>query len=634
MIRFIELRLKNFTRLRDTVIEFSQNESKPLTLIYGVNGSGKTTIMRAIRWALHGDTNDQNFKSYTELLNRNAQSEGIFEYSVTLTVKNHDSRYVIKRNCSLKKGVIKPSNNADLDQFLSVTRDGTSIPDNQTQSILEELFPKDLLDFYFFDGEDLTDYESHMNNDNDFIKNKIEKVTRIPDLIRLERCLSEAKKILDNKSAEKSENDGIGTKIKSLSEEINDNEEIVRIEEENVLLFKGELKKLESKVSEGDEEAYEGLENVDKKINELTSKLSRVETLLLEASSDLWIFPIKKKLELYSEKTSGLSLYVEHDQLSKLLEFSKDTDDCLLCNNAQSNETRNFISQQLSEIEKRDDKFNIKYRSILGKIKEDLNYSTLFEEKIELRGHLALAKSDKDSYKSLSKEARSKLKGILNDIKNYQKHLDDSRAKLNNASTFLKSNRPQLDYYQKLRAKSLEDKKSKDLSDKQAILAYKASSFITEFKSNLIDKTKKQVEKKANQIFQNIETENFTLRINDQYALKMYNEDNSETDFDSVEWQQSGAQNVFVALSLITALKETASISGPMIIDTLFLRVDKENIIRIIAQIEDLAPQLTLIDTDTVYEVEDIKNKIMEKSYNVYEAVRKGVGESEIQIRD
>ena len=179
MIRFIKLRLKNFTRIRDAEIDFSQNEAKPLTLIYGVNGSGKTTIMRAIRWALHGDTNDRNFNNYSDLLNRNAQLEGIYNYSVTIIIKDNDSSYEITRSCDLKKGIIKPSNDNDFDTYLSVTRDGTSISDSKTQVILENLFPKDLLDFYFFDGEDLTNYENHVNNDNDFIKNKIERVTKI-----------------------------------------------------------------------------------------------------------------------------------------------------------------------------------------------------------------------------------------------------------------------------------------------------------------------------------------------------------------------------------------------------------------------------------------------------------------------
>jgi DNA sulfur modification protein DndD len=634
MIRFKKLRLKNFTRIRNAEIEFSQNESKPLTLIYGVNGSGKTTIMRAIRWALHGDTNDRNFNNYSDLLNRNAQLEGIFNYSVTIIVKDNDFLYEITRSCDLKKGIIKPSDDSDFDTYLSVTRDGTSISDSKTQVILENLFPKDLLDFYFFDGEDLTNYESHVNNDNDFIKNKIEKVTKIPELIRLERILSDTKKILDEKSSKNSGENSLNTKINDLSKIIKDNDDIIELEDDNIKKFEAIINGFQGQITDGDEDTLNNLEGVEKTINDLTSDYSRVETLLLEASSDLWIHPIKKKLEVYSEKTSGISSYVEHGQLNELLEFSKNSDNCPLCNITQTDISKGFIEQSISEAKERDDIFNIRYIKILEKINEDQSYNSLYQERIDLRGKLALAKTEKESYKSLSKEKRSSVKTLLDDIKNYQKYKQESQKKYDAAFSLLKDDRPSLELYQKLRAKELEDNKSKDLVEKQALLAFKASIFITEFKSNLIKKTKNQVEIKANKIFQNIETEKFTLRINDQYALKMYSENNIETDFDSVEWKQSGAQSVFVALSLITALKETASISGPMIIDTLFLRVDKKNIIRIIDKIQDLAPQLTLIDTDTVYEVEDIKNKIMEKSYNVYEAVRIGVGNSELQIRD
>src|SRR6266568_3215901 len=47
-------RIKNFRLLRDVRIEFSDDPERPLTVIRAENGSGKTSALIALRWALYG----------------------------------------------------------------------------------------------------------------------------------------------------------------------------------------------------------------------------------------------------------------------------------------------------------------------------------------------------------------------------------------------------------------------------------------------------------------------------------------------------------------------------------------------------------------------------------------------------
>ena len=45
----------NFKLLEDIELHFSTNLTRPLTVIRAENGSGKTTILQALRWAMWGE---------------------------------------------------------------------------------------------------------------------------------------------------------------------------------------------------------------------------------------------------------------------------------------------------------------------------------------------------------------------------------------------------------------------------------------------------------------------------------------------------------------------------------------------------------------------------------------------------
>ena len=55
-MRFEKLILENFSSYHGThTIEFNTTEAKPITVIVGKSGHGKTSIFDAINWALYGD---------------------------------------------------------------------------------------------------------------------------------------------------------------------------------------------------------------------------------------------------------------------------------------------------------------------------------------------------------------------------------------------------------------------------------------------------------------------------------------------------------------------------------------------------------------------------------------------------
>jgi DNA sulfur modification protein DndD len=53
-VKLKSARIRNFKLLRDVILEFSEDRNRPLTVIRAENGSGKTSTLVALRWALYG----------------------------------------------------------------------------------------------------------------------------------------------------------------------------------------------------------------------------------------------------------------------------------------------------------------------------------------------------------------------------------------------------------------------------------------------------------------------------------------------------------------------------------------------------------------------------------------------------
>lgn len=55
MLRLRHIEIVNFVCFDEIVVEPSTDSARPLTVIRAENGSGKTTFLRAVRWAMYGE---------------------------------------------------------------------------------------------------------------------------------------------------------------------------------------------------------------------------------------------------------------------------------------------------------------------------------------------------------------------------------------------------------------------------------------------------------------------------------------------------------------------------------------------------------------------------------------------------
>ena len=205
----------NFRRYKDTQppIVFSTDPEKNVTVILGSNTSGKTTIVQAFLWCLYGDSKT-SFKT-KEVINTDAELDlmpGKYcDVFVEIVLIHEDKEFIIRRTqrFSLNAGNKLRADNSSLKiEYKEASGNQQRIPSNECKDTVKKILPEALADYFFFDGERITD-----------INNRGDVVAAVRGLMGLD-VIGEARNRLDPKrsgsitSKLKSELD-LGTDAKS-----------------------------------------------------------------------------------------------------------------------------------------------------------------------------------------------------------------------------------------------------------------------------------------------------------------------------------------------------------------------------------------------------------------------------------
>lgn len=146
---------------------FEFNNRKPVVLIGGMNGRGKTTFLEAVLLALYGANsfayNESKYATYGQYLRAYTnQADGSLKSYVELEFKLESDtaeRYLIQREWSAKGQRTR--------ERISVKKDGednTFLTENWSMFI-ENILPSGLSNFFFFDGEKIAELAVESTND-------------------------------------------------------------------------------------------------------------------------------------------------------------------------------------------------------------------------------------------------------------------------------------------------------------------------------------------------------------------------------------------------------------------------------------------------------------------------------------
>lgn len=151
-------------------ISFSTDKEKNVTVLIGVNTSGKTTIIRAFEWCMYGKNGFEDQVLLNSEVRDNMNVGDVQEVWVSITFSHKDSNdekiYTLKRkinySCNERtnadgKNYVglnkRPVEELSLEYLQSDGQTKTSIRRENIEESIDRVLPKDLSDYFFFGGE-------------------------------------------------------------------------------------------------------------------------------------------------------------------------------------------------------------------------------------------------------------------------------------------------------------------------------------------------------------------------------------------------------------------------------------------------------------------------------------------------
>ena len=274
-MRFEKIEITNFRGYygENNILEFSKDPKKPLTMIVGDNGGGKSSLMQAIQWCLYGD----NIKDI-----RHNEAEGSAEVALTFSHNKKIYRALRKTADDRTQGLI----------MHELEKDGRQVkPIQEAQLVVNNILPKALKNWFLYDAEGGADRADTMDMlDLDGGPETKKALRRIQGFTKMDTLISDLEKIINSKKRLQVQQ-GTNKEAKEIQKKIDE------FEEEINPLIKSR------------DSAAVSAEDLKKRITENNKKLLKLPKTE----------PIKRELEKLQPALKNL----KEDQKAKENEFNK-----------------------------------------------------------------------------------------------------------------------------------------------------------------------------------------------------------------------------------------------------------------------------------------------------------------------
>ena len=270
--------------------EFRFKTKKPIVLIGGLNGRGKTTFLNAILLSLYGANSfaykeskynafGQYLKSYVNTADGTNQTYIEIEFVID---KVSTDKYIVRREWDGNKARISDKvtvlKNNKYDAFLTENWD----------MYIESIIPSALSNFFFFDGEQIADLATDETNDQ--IKESIKSLLGINVIDTLQkdvgRVNNNVRKTLGARLNQK-EADRLKNNLEKATESIETLSEKITFANKELGSLKQELEELENDYRVNGGEAYESEANQREKKTKLLSEISQLNQNLAELAGGI-----------------------------------------------------------------------------------------------------------------------------------------------------------------------------------------------------------------------------------------------------------------------------------------------------------------------------------------------------------
>lgn len=675
-MRLIELELNNFRQFQGKQkIHFFDKRENSISIILGINGEGKTGILRAVLFCLYGikylAQDKSDFKSRKKgekihLVNLNLLDENMgtpIKAEVKLIFEHNSNVYEMKRTqtaIKYDKDTIEEEEVSDVEMIIT-DESGNTSPDKITsdieiQKVLKNIIDKNIKDFFFFDGEQIKKLSTPDEDRRRKVKEGIMgllQIDKINKSVELLEKLKGKQKVRINKQTSDTKLDALQEKEKKLEiQRYNQKNEIEILNEEITKLME-EIEKIESQLSENKE-----IKELFKKRKQMNEILEVKRSALSELKSNCKKFLSRCSYNMILEESLIKTKNILGQDSIEDKYFSEIKPDIL--DDILDGSRRCFCDKEISKGSPEYEKLNnLRLRCKRTKL---YDFVTIFKDQIsniigknkemqeELLELLKNTRSLKDNI-STSKEEVDKINDL---IKDHSQNEENLKQKEKNLSSFKRSeseyNTKKIGFNIKLKeienniAKNTEEQKSmldkeerlkKDVRKLEYIdslisnFKKVVNFYSTEMRNKLSLETTSMLKKLMSNEDENIIDE---IEIDENYEIKAKGWDGT-----SILLDLSSGQNELVSLSFIITLAKLASGSQEkmdllLFMDSAFGNISGENRDNMIKYISKIASQWVLLLTDTEFtKIEEEKLKKTNKIGCIYKLNQIKKGRVEIE---
>ena len=598
-------------------------DQRGVTVVYGENMRGKTSLMNAIRYAFLGEIQGrgERTRGILSACNRDLAAEGKFGFHIGLSLRYEGADFELMREVTPKIAV--PQRDEDFTTVVALRRGGVVLGPAERTALLREMLPKDVARFFLFDGELLDQYAELLINESDagrVISEAIEHILGVPVLRDARDHLMALASIASRASAKEAskhqKTEAIGNALQSANDmkEAHEQERDRKTAELEDLLTERELIETELRHQEAYATAVERLDRAreDRKAARVAQEVKAAE--LKVAMKDAWRTVVEEPVtaakvaaqEAVEEAFSTLVTSLRIDAI--------ENHHCRTCDQDVPEDVRSRLTASLpsdaatadvedhagtAALTRRSELDGFKQKDVRGEVRliwEALRRARLDEADAEGRivdANKILEDQDPDELRNRKMtltELGSKIGAARNAISAEQKRVedqDDAIARL--ARQLEAAGTPELAAFQQ---------RERILARARAVFEDAVDRYKTALRS--------RVQESATELFVQMTTEKedyVSLAINEHYGLTIIHKDGRAEDSRS-----AGAEQV-VALALMGALQANAPLRGPIVMDTPFGRLDPQHTANVVTALPTMAEQVVLfvqegeIDRATVREL-------------------------------
>lgn len=624
-MKISKLEFENFRNFKGKeCIKFSDDGR--MTVIYGKNGDGKTTLHQLFRWIFYNTV--QFNKTATEhLYNLSYEQElsigTVFDVKASIEFEHRGIKYVLTRKNRFQKE-LRSSRKLNIpDELELICEDGNSNwkQVNNPMDVIEDCLPSGLLEYFFFDGEGMiADLKVKGSSAATKLRKTIYSLFEldvIQDAISHIGATSQSTTVLGRLYSMKGD-DVSGSRIGEVKDKISDYEYKIRMYQHNINDSNNKKRIKSERINAISEEIGQNKQkiNYENERRKLQINKNRFEENEKNAKREFGdkvidIFPTLLISKAIKEAQYKIHLKASETSLplgitKQLIHFltSDENNECI-CGRSLNDEDKQVIKSLLKLMPP------LSYTSMYQNFKSNaLKYEKDFDESIlEEKIKQIISNSEgaidcEAEIKRLDDEEKERkdIDALIDErlelekeVSELDKDISDNDHRLKNAKSFLNKYMKEYDNLTKQNAHAQNVMKKIEIMNK----------ILKKFKDDLLQKSlvySNQLQDNIQYLLNSMLTSKRNVSVSSDFAVRVTDSFNDES---KSEGQFAVVSFAYIG-GILKMLKEIESLQSkeyPLVLDGPFSKLDVDQRQNVVNMLPTFAPQVIIFSKDDLHDV-------------------------------